>query len=183
MRKNLRNLFWVWEFEKEEKWLAHMAAQGLALVAVGYCRYEFEPCTPGEYAVRLELLEHAPTHPESQQYISFMEETGVEYIGHMMRWAYFRKKTADGPFDLFSDIASRIRHLKRIVSLLIPLMLANTCAGLYNVTIYQTVARDFTNINFYAALVSLICSLLMCYGIFRIVHARAKLEKEQQIFE
>jgi hypothetical protein len=34
-------LFWVWDFDKEEKWLNEMAAKGLSLVSVGFYKYEF----------------------------------------------------------------------------------------------------------------------------------------------
>ena len=60
MRTTQYRWFWAWDFEKEEKWLNQMAAQGWALVSVGYCRYEFEACEPGSCAVRLELLDSLP---------------------------------------------------------------------------------------------------------------------------
>ena len=41
MRKTIKKLFWAWEFEEEEQWLAAMAEQGFALKAVGFCRYDF----------------------------------------------------------------------------------------------------------------------------------------------
>ena len=63
-RKMVRKWFWAWEFDKEEQWLNDMAAQGLALVDVGFCRYEFEECPPGEYQIRLELLENDDDIPE-----------------------------------------------------------------------------------------------------------------------
>ena len=44
MRKTIRKWFWVWDFDKEERWLNEMAAQGLALVDVGFARYAFEEC-------------------------------------------------------------------------------------------------------------------------------------------
>ena len=90
MRTVIRKLFWVWDFEKEEQWLNEMAAKGLALVGVGFCRYEFEDCTPGEYSFRLELLDNRPEHPESRKYISFVEETGAEQVGSYHNWVYFR---------------------------------------------------------------------------------------------
>lgn len=34
--------FWCWNYEKEEKWLEAMFAQGLKLVDMGYCQYIFE---------------------------------------------------------------------------------------------------------------------------------------------
>ena len=86
MRRTIRKLFWVWDFDQEEKWLNEMAAKGLRLVAVGFCRYVFEEGRPGEYHIRLELLENWPTSPEGARYIRFVEETGAEYIGSVMRW-------------------------------------------------------------------------------------------------
>ena len=69
MRKTIRKWFWAWDFDKEEHWLNEMAARGLSLVSVGWCRYEFEDCVPGEYSVRLELLKEKPMHPESVKYM------------------------------------------------------------------------------------------------------------------
>ena len=40
--------FWVWDFEKEERWLNEMAANGWTLVEVGYCRYTFEKTDDNE---------------------------------------------------------------------------------------------------------------------------------------
>ena len=84
MRTTIRKWFWAWEFDKEENWLNSMAAQGKALVSARYATYEFEDSIPGEYAVRLEMLENLPSSPEGQQYISFVEETGAEYVGKVM---------------------------------------------------------------------------------------------------
>ena len=61
--------FWVWDFEKEERWLNEMAANGWTLVEVGYCSYTFEKTDDNEYTVRLEM------HPFDEDYISFMEQT------------------------------------------------------------------------------------------------------------
>ena len=76
MRQTIHKCFFVWDFDKEEQWLNEMAAKGLALVSVGFCKYEFEDCVPGEYRVCLQLLDKLPRHPEMQKYIEFMEETG-----------------------------------------------------------------------------------------------------------
>lgn len=51
-------------YEKEEIWLNEMAAKGLNLISVSFCRYGFEDGTPGEYNYRLELLDESPTHDE-----------------------------------------------------------------------------------------------------------------------
>lgn len=107
--------YWAWDFEKQEKWLNEMSAKGLQLIGVGFCcKYVFEEGTPGEYNYHIELLKKNPSHPESIVYIHFIEDTGIEHIGAADKWVYFRKKTSDGMFDLFSDLDSRISHLKRI---------------------------------------------------------------------
>ncbi|NCC68815.1 MAG: DUF2812 domain-containing protein, partial [Clostridia bacterium] len=81
MRRTIHKLFPLWAFDKEERWLNEMAARGLALLSVGYSRYTFEESEKGEYAVRLELLDELPSHPQSERYIHFIEDTGAEYIG------------------------------------------------------------------------------------------------------
>ena len=114
MRQTICKLFWAWEFEKEEKWLNEMAAKGLSLVSVGFCKYEFEDSLPGEYRVCLQLLDQLSCHPESKKYMEFLETTGAEHVGSFMRWAYFRKKVAEGNFELFSDNASRIKYISKV---------------------------------------------------------------------
>ena len=139
--------FWVWDFDKEEKWLNGMADSGWALKSVGFCKYTFEACEPGEYIVRLEM------HDSDPSYVSFMEDTGAEYVGRVVKWIYFRRKSALGAFDLFSDIDSRIDHLKRIYRLAWLFGIMNLIIGVMN---------SF-NASHFGWLNLLVCSLLM-YG-------------------
>jgi hypothetical protein len=118
MRFTKYKVFFAWDFEKEEKWLNEMSAKGMQLVSAGIFKYVFEEGNPGEYIYRIELLDQLPTHPESMTYIRFMEDTGAEHITSIVRWVYFRKKTDRQAFDLFSDIDSRINHLKKVIWLL-----------------------------------------------------------------
>ena len=57
--KTLHKWFWVWEFEKEERWLNEMAQEGWALTCGGFCTYTFEKCEPGEYIIRVEALDNS----------------------------------------------------------------------------------------------------------------------------
>jgi uncharacterized membrane protein YuzA (DUF378 family) len=106
-----------WDFRKEECWLNEMAAQGLNFIDMVWARYLFIKGTPGEYIYRIELLPNALTDPKSQAYIEFMESVGVECMGNWANWVYFRKKAVEGPFELFSDLDSKIQHYKRISNL------------------------------------------------------------------
>ena len=178
--KTVRKWFWAWEFEEEEQWLAALAEQGLALKAVGFCRYDFEECAPGEYAVRLQRLAKPVRKPESQEYITFVEETGAEYLGTVCQWVYFRKHTADGPFELFSDAASRIRQLDGLFWILLPLAALNFFAGLQNLMLY---AAEGYAANLMTGILNMaLCGLIGC-GAYRLWKRRKQLQRENELFE
>ncbi len=135
MRHTKYKLLWAWEYDREEKWLNEMSEKGLALVSVGLCKYIFEDCNPGEYAVRIELLDHLPCTADSKKYIRFLEETGVEHIGSMLRWVYLRKKTSDGPFALYSDIESKMKYIRRLMFFFIALLFLEFGVAAMNLSI------------------------------------------------
>lgn len=182
MRKVIRKWFWVWDFDKEEMWLNEMAAKGLVLVAVGWCRYEFEDCVPGEYKIRLDFLENKCSGVENEKYIAFLEETGAEQVGTMSRWVYFRKKVSGEDFQLFSDNASRIRYLTRIIRFIALLGGLNLFVGGYNIFMFlQTL--QYHNYFSLLGVVNLLIAVVCVFGILRIVRKRKGLKVEQQIFE
>nr|MBR4281336.1 DUF2812 domain-containing protein [Clostridia bacterium] len=180
MRQVIRKWFWAWEFDKEEQWLNEMAAQGRALISARYATYEFEESQPGEYAICLEMLEHAPTSPEGQQYIGFVESTGAEYVGRVMKWVYFRKKTDDGPFELHGDNATRIKHLTGIIRLLKPLMVMNVGVGVYNLGIGIGLNSV---VNVVCAALSGAVAWLLYHGMVKLNEKKKQLEKDAQLFE
>ena len=165
-RKTIRKWFWVWSFEEEEDWLNEMAMNGWVLESVSLLTYHFARCEPGEYSVRLEM------HPYDETYLSFMEETGAEYIGRMAMWIYFRKKTADGPFDLFSDIDSKIRHLDKISKMLAAVGAANLLIG---------IANSFSPARL--GWINLLCATLLMYSLGRIHGKKEALERERLLHE
>jgi hypothetical protein len=98
------------DFEKEERWLNEMAAKGLDLVGWYPYIYLFETGEPGAWTYRSGVL----PHPDSRQYREFMADAGVETVAAFNRAAIFRKRTVEGPFELFSDTESRIAHYQSI---------------------------------------------------------------------
>ena len=180
MRQTIRKWFWAWEFNKEEKWLNDMAVQGKALVSARYMTYEFEDSAPGEYAVRLEMLENTPDSAEGKAYIDFVESTGAEYVGKVMKWVYFRKKTADGPFELHGDNATRIKHLTGIMRLLAPLGVFNVGAGVYNLCI--GIAWGSV-VNVVCAAASGAVAWLLYRGMVKLNEKKKQLEKDAQLYE
>ena len=124
-KKTVFKLFFVWDFEKEERWLNEMAQEGWVLDNTGFSFYTFVRCEPGEYIIRLEM------NPSSD-YRAFVKELGAEYIGGCVNWVYFRRKAELGSFELLSDIDSRLTHLSRIDRMLSLICLANLIMGVTN---------------------------------------------------
>jgi len=179
MRRTIRKLFFVWDFDKEEKWLNEMAAKGLCLVSVGFCKYEFEDFVPGEYRICLQLLDKLPKHPEMQKYIEFMEQTGAEHIGSFTRWVYFRRKASDGDFELFSDNTSRIKYLGSILSFIALIVGLNLYIGLYNLFVVFFLQSPFN----YIGLLNLAIGLFGLPGTIKLWKKRSRMKQEAQLFE
>ena len=157
-----------------------MSSKGLQLTGVGLATYIFEEAAPGEYVYRIELLENVPSDPESVAYIHFLESTGVEHVGSFLRWVYFRKKAADGPFDLYSDLDSRINYLKRIRTMMywfLPMLLMILFWNLGNYLDHMAAGI--------LVLVGVIMSVLILYviGLTNLHRKIQKLKKEKLIHE
>ena len=179
MRQTIRKLFWAWDFDKEEKWLNEMAAKGLSLISVGFCKYEFEDSIPGEYKVCTQLLKKKPSHPESRKYIEFLETTGAEHVGSYMRWVYVRRKATEGNFELFSDNDSRIKYLSEIISLVALVTAGNLIAGIDNVFC----AIIYSSPMNYIGILNIILGSLCAWGVARLMGKRKKMKQERNIFE
>ena len=179
MRQTIHKLFWVWDFDKEEKWLNEMAAKGLSLVSVGFCKYEFEDSLPGEYKICLQLLDKMPRHPESKKYIDFLETTGAEQVGSFTRWVYFRKKATEGDFELFSDNDSRLKYLSSVISFVSLITVGNWIAGINNVFIATTFPSPIN----YVGILNLLIGLIGTWGVIRLIRKRKKMKQDGQLFE
>lgn len=166
-RKTVRKWYWVWEFEKEERWLNTMAQSGWLLDRVGFCTYQFVACEPDTYTVRLEMK--AP----DKEYLDFMEQTGAEYVGRIAMWIFFRKRTALGDFDLFSDLDSKIAHLNRIGRVLWIVALANLVIGIIN-SLNPAAPTGWIN---------LLCATLLAYALGRIHGQKEALETRRLLLE
>lgn len=182
MKSAVRKLFV--NFEKEEKWLNEMASKGLNFIDYSFSRYLFEEGRPGEYIYRLELLNQLPSHPESKAYIKFMEEAGVEYVGSYMRWVYFRKKADDGPFDLYTDYDSRIKHYKKVATLIGSLGAFNLIAAMLNVILGVTAGRENGfSFNFYVSSINWLVVIAFIPMFISYLRKIRRMKKEKRLYE
>ena len=183
MKQIIHKLFFIWEYEKEEKWLNEMAAKGLLLTDVGLCRYVFEEGTPGAYQYRLQMLPNSVNHPESRKFIEFVEETGAEHVGTFKNWVYFRRPASDAPFDIYSDLDNKIKHMERIYRL--SGILGSIClaAGTVNLVLGLG-GDDFTSgFNIGASIPCMLFGLIIAAGAGRMTKPLKKLKAERKLSE
>lgn len=165
-KRTIVKWWWVWDFDKEEEWLNDMALQGWALCEVNWIRFTFEKTEPGEYAVRTEM------RPADADYVRFLGETGAEFVGRCFQWIYVRKKTEDGPFELLSDIDSRVAHLERICRILSVFGFANLAIGIGN-----------SMNGFRYGWINVACATVLMYALGRIQGKKEALQRERMVHE
>ena len=114
MKKNVRKIFFVWEYEKEEQWLNKKSEEGWQLVKASIGKYQFESGIPHEYTYRLELLDKNLNSKESTSYLNFLQDTGIEMVGQCKQWIYLRCKTVDGRFEPNNRALYDLTHVLKI---------------------------------------------------------------------
>ena len=111
-------LFWVWQDDKEERWLEEMSRQGYHLTSVSLpCIYTFKKSQPVNYSYRLDYRRFS--NKERQHYLQIFRDAGWEYLGEMSLWQYFRKQVkADEVNEIFTDTTSKIAKYRRVLGYL-----------------------------------------------------------------
>ena len=96
------------DFSKEEAWLNQMSHEGKALVDYRGGRYTFVDDEPGAWQYAIEVLGRA-----GKEYLSFLEETGIETVAVYANRAYLRRRDDGTDFELHSDLESRLEQARR----------------------------------------------------------------------
>lgn len=98
--------------DKETEYLNEMAGKGCAMTGFCFGFYTFDRCTPGEYIYQVDITERP--FQAGNEYREFMQEMGVEIICLWGPWVILRKRAAEGPFVLYTDVESTIEHYQKI---------------------------------------------------------------------
>jgi len=176
----------ITDFEDEEKWLNEMAKTGKAMAAYSFCKYSFVDCEPGEYIYRIAYVENAKTNPKSAEYIELIKDSGAEAVDiYANRWVYFRKKAALGPFELYSDLDSRIAHYQSIASMTLAAALCEALILASQIIGLVLSLRDGTLWGVYAFTICFIlaCGILLAYVYRNYKRKIVALTKEREIHE
>lgn len=89
-----------------------MTAKGQAMTGFFAGFYKFEPCEPGKYVYEIDL--NAGFGKISKEYREFMEEMGIEIVALWGFWVVLRKKAAEGEFQLYTDVESKVESYTKI---------------------------------------------------------------------
>lgn len=90
----------------------------------------------------------------------------------MLQLGIFPPQRPASPFDMFSDVDSRISHLNKIGQMVRLLCLANLLIGVTN---------TFSGASL--AWLNLLCATFLAYGLGRISSKRESLVEERQLHE
>ena len=117
--------------DAEQDWLNGLCAQCWAMTGFFAGLYTFTPCQPGEFIYQVDLLPGEGVRAwRSGEYMDFMEETGVEVVQRWFRWVYLRRRAADGPFQIYTDVDSQIQMYRRIRKMFLWVFALECCCSL-----------------------------------------------------
>jgi hypothetical protein len=156
----IKRFFFSWQFAEAEQWLNEKSAEGLHLIGTGTkFRWFFEEGEPNEYIYRIEISKDSPKGAKNAPYLALVAETGAELVSSRNGlWIAFRKRSSDGEFELFSDLDSKIAHLKRFTLSFLPIGIGCFCSGLSNIVIGLT--SDSGVINIFNSAIGVFCVLV-----------------------
>ncbi len=164
--------------EKEELYLNDQAKRGRALTGYCLCCYTYEGCAPGEYIYRIDLLDGSPG--QQQEYLEFLQESGIEFVARWQNWVYLRRRTSEGPFDLYSDNASKVRHLQKLMEFYTLLLFLVGFPTLFNLAIFFSTGSV---INLFCTLLTLAIFVLILSVRKRVQSRLHALRAENQVRE
>ena len=167
--------------EREEQWLNEMCAKGWHFKKWRGFTYIFEKGEPGEYTYRYDYLLKFGFGKEVKEYIDFVEGTGAELVQKRYSWAYFRQHRDEGPFVLYSDVASKLQFINRLFALYVTVIIINILSIVMNSSLSITngghsVHDFFTGMSTGVIAVFIIPTILLYFR-------RNKLKKKSELFE
>ena len=98
--------------DRETEWLNDLAKQGKAMSSFFAGFYRFEDTTPGLWRYQVDFSDRIGSVTE--EYRSLMDDLQIEIVQIWGYWVILRKHSADGPFEMYTDIESKIEHYKKI---------------------------------------------------------------------
>lgn len=125
------------------------------------------------------------------EYLKFLKENNIECIATYFNWVYLRKKAAYGPFDIYSDKESKLKHYKRILNfwfLILIFEFTLFISNVYNLFIFNSSESTKLIDRIYSfnsvLLIPILFILILLFKITISLYRKIKkLESEKKIIE
>lgn len=103
------------DIEKEVAWLNAMSKDGFRLTDKQGFTYILENDPENQYLYQVGKMSFS-SNKKIQGYLDFLEELDIKPVATQMGWIYLEKKNDDRPFEIYTDIPSKIKQYKAIIS-------------------------------------------------------------------
>ena len=178
MRKTEWHFWTLDQYNEEEQWLNKKAEEGWALVDAFAVRYVFESCEPGEYVYKILFTDGIRGTEERDNFISFMNENGIEEVGRYHRWGYYRKKNDGTPFEMFNTKSEELAHVNKIKNL------ASALVAVMAMCLFIEIMAVLHNRFMLPALIMVAAVSIMIFKVYKGLDNKAKeLEKDINLYE
>ncbi len=108
--KRCFRLFWVWQEDKEVKWLRQMALKGWHLINVFIFVYTFEKREPRDIIYYRDFK--SIKKRDVDEYLDIFKEAGWKYICRQGNWFYFSSPADNKYKEVYSDNHSRLEKYR-----------------------------------------------------------------------
>lgn len=166
---------------KEEKWINDMATEGWDFQSFHFPFYTFAKGEPGEYEYRTEMLEGFGYGKAANEYLDFVQSTGVEVVQKRFNWVYFRQHKSKGDFELYSDPVSKLSYINRIYTLYGTVAVLNLVLALFNGV--MSVFENSLHFNSFISGLNTGVFIALLYPLAKTVYRKQKLKREIALYE
>lgn len=167
------------DIEKEIQWLNQMATKGYRFIGKSCCTYEFEECECNAYVYQIDKRSIFDIK-EDDKYINFLNELEIKLVVEQWGWYYFEKSNNGKPFELYTDIDSRIKYYMRILPVLAFIALINI--SIINSHLTEPSGPWVLNISvsYVSNIIILIAIIMVCIKYTkRIIHLKRQLNIDE----
>jgi len=174
------------DYEGIEDWLNEKSSKGIHFVRVGYWGYYFETDLTKRYTYKIELLKKPRESIESQNYLHFLKEIGIDAIptkGMWSRWVWFKGESIDEKLNFYSDIDSKLEYYNRLNKLLrlFPTLFVLGLILLFSRIVIGVITNDYS-VEFVFLYLPIVMSMFVC-GYLKNKAKIRKLKEEKRLRE
>lgn len=109
------DLWWTWNYEKEQQRLDKLSQQGMHLIKPGLFRGSYTRDSAVRYVYRLDYQSDLRKESPLKDYLNLYQDAGWTYMGRCVGWYYFRRTwVPEKTLEIYTDRESLKQQYRRI---------------------------------------------------------------------